>query len=133
MYQPRYVSRTFPSKSCSRTVVYVLLASIKFCQLKYNNLVFVGLFASLLVIEVPGNEPGDQCRLVYCSTINMCSLEICYIYLFVYLFIYLLMCESFLTVNMFIHLVNAWCSRSSKGGIRFPGTRAIGSYQPPNR
>lgn len=43
------------------------------------------------------------------------------------------MLVSVLTVNMFMHLVNAWCSRNSKGGIRFPGSKAIGSYQPPCR
>lgn len=43
------------------------------------------------------------------------------------------MCVSVLTVHMYVHLVNAWCPRSSKGGIRFPGSEAIGSYQPPCR
>lgn len=90
LYQPCYVSRSLPSKSCSRTVGYVLLVSIKFCQLKYDNLMwwFVGLFASLLVLEAPGNELTDQCMLVYCSNTNLCSQVTC-LYLFIYSFIYL--------------------------------------------
>lgn len=54
-------------------------------------------------------------------------------FVYIYLFINLFTFVCVLTVNMYVHLVNAWCPRRAKEGIRFPGAEAISSYQSPYR